>query len=281
MRFVRRQPGTVLSIGALAGFAAAAANLVGLGTVYPRLQEQLTAIEPLAADPQAADQNAAALALVEVLVSLASLLALIAVISWPVYMLANGLLIHVLGRDVFGESTTTGEAWAAVRRKIPGLLGQLLVIAVMVLVSTLPIIISLSMAGSQPVTGLGLAMVLAPLCLVALLMVLPRLLLAPVCLVLEDVGVSQSFIRARELARGHAWRVLGVAIGGLVLSRVIAAVIGLPFSLLAGADPLSTLGVFMASLGRIAGTTVSFPILSAIIALLYVDLRVRTERLGA
>ena len=93
IRFLRRQPGTLLTVGAIAGFAGAGANLIGLGTVYPHLQEQLTALEPLAADPQGANQQQLAAALAQLLSSTAALFVLILVISLPVYAIVNGLLI--------------------------------------------------------------------------------------------------------------------------------------------------------------------------------------------
>lgn len=280
VRFLRRQPGTVLSLGAIAGFAGAGANLVGLGTVYPRLQEQLTAIEPLATDPQGADQTQLAAALAQLLSSTAALFVLILLISLPFYAMVNGLVIAVLGRDIFGERTSVGQAWQMVRAQTGGLLGQVLMAIALLAVCGLPIVVSLSMSNSDPVVAVGLAMLLAPLYLVAVLIVLPRLLLAPVCLVLENVGLAESFVRARQLTKGHAVRVVGILLAGVIITRLVAAVVGLPFDLFAGADPLSTQGVFMASLGRIAGTAVSFPILCAMIALLYVDLRVRKEGLG-
>jgi hypothetical protein len=280
IRFLRRQPGTLLTVGAIAGFAGAGANLIGLGTVYPHLQEQLTALEPLAADPQGANQQQLAAALAQLLSSTAALFVLILVISLPVYAIVNGLLIAVLGRDIFGDRTSTGQAWQMVRRKVGGLLGQVLMAMVLLSVCGLPVVVALSMARRDPVVGVGLAMLMAPLCLVAMVLLLPRLLLAPVCLVLEDIGVAESFVRARHLARGQVLRVLGITAAAVLITRVVAAVVGLPFDLFAGADPLTTQGVFMSSLGRVAGTAVSLPILSAMVALVYVDLRVRKEGLG-
>lgn len=279
VRFMRRQPGTVLGLGAVAGFTGAAANLVVLATVYPGLQDQLNGIEPLVAD--GSDQTVAAQALIELLISTTAMLLLVAAITVPVYAVVNGALILVLGRDVFGERTSSGQAWSGVARKIGPLLLQLVVIAAVAAASTLPLVLALSMAGSDPVIGLGLAVLLAPLCLVAFLIVVPRLILAPVCLVLEDLGVAESFVRARQLVRGASWRVLGVGIAAFLITRLLAAFIAVPFSVLGGGEALSTQGVFLTSLGRIAGTSVGFPILCAVIALLYVDLRVRTEGLRA
>ncbi len=276
-RFLRTQPGFVLGSGAIAGFAAAAANLVGLGTVYPRLQEQLTAIEPLAADPQAAEQAVLAQALVQLLSSAAAMFVLVALLSLPVYAVVNAMLIVGMGRAVHGETTSVGQAWGAVLGRIPLLLGQVLMIVALAAVCSSPVVVALSMAGRDPVVGLGLAILLTPLCLAALLVVLPRLVLAPVCLVLEDLGVSESFVRARLLVRGQSLRVLGITLAGVLITRLVGAIVGLPFDLLAGAEPLSTQGVFMTSLGRIVGTAVSFTLLSAVITLVYVDLRIRRE----
>ena len=276
-RFVRGQLGSLLRLGGVAGFAGAAANLLALGTVYPSVQQRLTAIEPLTADPQAADQQQLATALVDVLVATTGMLLLVALVSLPVYAVVNGLLIRVLGRAVLGEPTSAAQAWTLTKSRTLPLLAQTLVIVAVLALCGLPVAVALSMAGQDPVLGLGLTFLVAPLCLVAALILLPRMLLAPVCLVLEDLGVAASFVRARQLLRGSAVRVLGVMIAAIVISRLLGSIVGLPFDLLAGADALSTQAVFLTSLGRIAGTAVSLPLLSGAIALIYVDLRVRNE----
>lgn len=276
-RFVRRQLGSLVRLGAVAGFAGAAANLLALGTVYPSVQQRLTALEPLAADPQAADQQQLATALVDVLVATTGMLLLVALISAGVYAVINGLLITAFGRAVLGEPTSAGLAWTLTRGRVLQLLGQALVVVAVLALCGLPVAVALSMAGQDPVLGLGLTFLVGPLCLVAALILLPRMLLAPVCLVLEDLGVAASFVRARQLVRGSALRVLGIMIAVIVISRLLASIVGLPFDLLAGSDPLSTQAVFLTSLGRIAGTAVSLPLLSGAIAVLYVDLRVRKE----
>ncbi len=276
-RFVRGQLGSLLRLGGVAGFAGAAANLLALGTVYPSVQQRLTAIEPLTADPQAADQQQLATALVDVLVATTGMLLLVAVVSLPVYAVVNGLLIRALGRAVLGEPTSAAQAWTLTRRRTLPLLTQTLVIVAVLALCGLPVAVALSMAGQDPVLGLGLTFLVAPLCLVAALILLPRMLLAPVCLVLEDLGVAGSFVRARQLLRGRGLRVLGVMIAAIVISRLLGSIVGLPFDLLAGSDPLSTQAVFLTSLGRIAGTAVSLPLLSGAIAVIYVDLRVRKE----
>ena len=280
LRFLTRQPRAALSIGVIAGFASAIANIVGLGTVYPGVQERLAAVEPLTADPAAADQSALAAAVVELLVSTVGMLVMVWLISVPVLAIANAMLIAAVGADVSGQPVSAGSAWASVRPKFVRVLALWLVILATVGLCALPLVISMSVAQTDPVAGLGLSFLLAPLCLGALLMVLPRLVIAPVCLVLEDQAVAVAFIRARELAKGHWARIVGIAIVALLFSRLVGAVVGLPFDIFAGADPLSTQAVFFTSLGRMAGTAVSLPLLSAAFVMLYVDLRVRGEGLG-
>lgn len=280
LRFLASQPRTALSIGIIGGFASAIANIVGLGTVYPTVQEHLAAVEPLAADPQAADQGALAAAFVDLLAATTGMLVLVWLLSLPVLAITNALVIVAVGRDVSGESSTLATAWSSVRPKLARVLGQTLVIVATLGLCALPLVISTSMAQSDPIVGLGLSFLLAPLCLVALLMVLPRLILAPVCLVLEDQSVSVSFIRSRQLVTGHWARIVGIAIVAILFSRLVGAIVGLPFDIFAGADPLSTQAVFFSSLGRMAGTAVSLPLLAGTIVMLYVDLRVRGEGLG-
>ncbi len=280
LRFLGRHPGTALGIGAIGGFASAIANIVGLGTVYPVVQQRLAAVQPLSADPAAADQTALAAAFVDLLVAAAGMLALVWLVSLPVLALGNAMIIAAVGRDVSGEPVTLGQVWHTIRAKVVPVLAQTLVIVATLGLCTLPLVIAMSMAASDPVAGLGLTFLLAPFCVVALLMILPRLVLAPVCLVLEGVGVAVSFIRARQLAAGHWARIVGIVVVAYLFSRLIGAVIGLPFDILAGTDPLGTQAVFFSSLERMAATAVSLPLLSATIVMVYVDLRVRKEGLG-
>lgn len=280
MRFLTRHPRTALGIGVIAGFASAIANIVGLGTVYPVVQDRLAALEPLTGDPAAADQAALAAAFVDLMVAAASMLALVWLLSLPVLAMANAMIIAAVARDVSGQSIGLSEVWQAVRGKVVPVLGQTLVIVATIGLCAMPLVISGSMAASDPVAGLGLSFLLAPLCLLALLMVLPRLVLAPVCLVLEGAAVAVSFIRARQLATGNWARIVGIVVVAFLFSRLVQAVVALPFDVFAGAEPLSTQSVFFSSLGRMVGTAVSLPLLSATIVMLYVDLRVRQEGLG-
>lgn len=280
LRFVTRQPRTALGIGVVAGFASAIAHIVGLGTVYPLVQQRLAVVEPLTADPATVDQAALATVFVDLVVAATGMLALVWLLSLPVLAVANAMLIAAVGRDVSGEPIGVGVVWQHVRGKIVAVLGQTLVIVATVGLCTMPLAISMTMATSDPVAGLGLSFLLAPVCLVALLMIAPRLVLAPVCLVLEGVPVAASFIRARQLARGNWARIVGIALVAWLFARLVGAFVGLPFDVVAGPEPLSTQAVFFSSLGRMAGTAVSLPLMSATIVMLYVDLRVRGEGLG-
>ena len=280
LRFLARQPRTALAIGVIGGFASAIANIVGLGTIYPSVQQALAAVEPLAADPQAVDQSVLAAAFVQLLISAGGMLVMVWLLSLPVLAIANAMVIAAVGGDVWGQPVSLSTAWSSARPKVVRVLGQWVVIVATLGLCGLPLVIAMSVAVTDPVVGLGLAFLLAPLCLVALLMVAPRLVLAPVCLVLEDQSVAVSFIRARDLTRGHWARIVGIAIVAMLFSRLAGVVAGLPFDVLAGADPLSTQAIFFTSLGRMAGTAVSLPLLAATIVMLYVDLRVRGDGLG-
>jgi hypothetical protein len=281
LRFISRQPGTTIGAAAIAGFAGAVANLVALGLFSTRLRGQVQAIEPQVQDPRPGQEAALAQALLELLTTALGMVAVVAVISALVYPVSNGLLICTVGRDVRGQATNLQDAWAQVRGHVPRLLGQAVVILLVVAVITSPVVLPLSLTGQNPLLALGLATVLAPASLVAVLLLTPRLVLAPVCLVLEDLPVHASFQRAFQLVRGDAMRTLGITVAAVVVTSLLASVVSLPFTLLASTDPTSTLGVFASSLGRIVGTAVTLPVLCAVIALIYVDLRVRKENLAA
>lgn len=283
LRLFRRQPGTIIGLGAIAGFTGALANLVGLATLYPRVRDQLSALEPLASDPQAADQPALAMALLDLVVNSIGLVLMVLLVSLPIYAIVNALVIRVASQDAAGTPTRAGQAWGSVRSLVWRLLGQVVVIVAIVAVCGVPFVAAVSLRERDPMSALGLAFVVAPMCLLAIGLAVPRLVLAPVCLVVEGGSVNTSLMRARELVRGNTLRVLAVVMVAFVVTRVLTSIVSLPFGLLAGAETMTTQAIFFSSMGRAAGTALTLPLLSLLSFVLYIDLRVRREgpvRLG-
>jgi hypothetical protein len=205
----------------------------------------------------------------------------------------SGMLIAVLSQSVLGRKMRIGEAWAAVRRRIPGLLGLTLLIALLLglvlIAGGAPLVIFAVLDAS---TGVGLFLGVPFLLLswaVALFLGVSWSLAAP-AYVLEGISVTAALRRSFRLVRKQWWRVFGIVLLGGVIALIIGAVLSLPFGFAADAvggspDPADPFGaVSMSSLvisgiGTIVGTTVTAPFSAGISGLLYFDQRIRREAL--
>ncbi|MFJ6385284.1 hypothetical protein ACIQI7_35440 [Kitasatospora sp. NPDC092039] len=209
---------------------------------------------------------------------------------------ATALLTIVVSRAVLGRSATAGEAWRDARPRLLQLLGLTLITALMgpgvVLLGFVPLLgYEAGGAGSPAIKGL--------LALVALLIVPVavwlwiRFSLAAPALMLEKQGVLTALSRARRLARGAWWRILGITLLGHVLALVVALVIAVPaqfIGLALGFESLDGQGLpdsadrgvamllLLAVAGIIAGTFTT-PFIAAVGVLVYIDQRIRREAL--
>lgn len=198
----------------------------------------------------------------------------------------SGVFIVVLSRAVIGRRTGIPSAMSVVRRRLPGLLGVYLLsglvtcavagVGVLLIVVTADAGVVLPFGFSLLIMGFTIAGVLLSFRLAI------TLTLAGPAYVLENIGVAAALSRARELAAGRWWRVLGVLLlayvvfYGFCLGFVIVGVSGgLIVTAAAGIDGWwLTLGSAIVSIPGFG-----FPFFSCVVTLLYVDLRIRDEHI--
>lgn len=176
----------------------------------------------------------------------------------------TGMIVVVVAEDVLGRHSTVGEVWRRLRPRTAGLLLAALI------------------TGVLPFVGLAL-------------LVLPGLVLwagwaltIPV-LVLERLGPLQSIRRSWQLVRPDLWRVWSIRAVAAMLAWVIQSLLALPLLaigtalVISAADDGSGRGrpllAAVAALAGVVGGTVAAPFLSGVLALIYVDRRVRAEGL--
>jgi hypothetical protein len=138
--------------------------------------------------------------------------------------------------------------------------------------------------------GLGGAAVVSVLAAIAIvfgsfLILVPGLLafvvwsLATPVAVMERARPGAAFARSARLTRGHRWRILGVTVLIVIITVAIESVFSsIVVGLLPGLSAATSLIV-----GDVVAAVVSaitLPWVGAVIALLYVDIRIRTENLG-
>ena len=206
-----------------------------------------------------------------------------------------GLLTTAVARAVLGRPVTPAEVWAQTRPRLPRLLGLSLVIFIVLFgvlaLGMLPGLL-LAAAGSPAaalvlILGLGGAAALAINRWVAWS-------LAAAALVLEDQPVRRALKRSSTLVKGGWWRVLGVSLLGLLVSEMVAVVLSVVQQVVVGSNlsPVSDNGdgtysghhvslayVFLGALFSAGIQAVVSPFAASVMALQYVDRRMRREGL--
>ncbi|MEV1026521.1 glycerophosphoryl diester phosphodiesterase membrane domain-containing protein [Streptomyces sp. NPDC050264] len=209
-------------------------------------------------------------------------------------IVATALLTTVTSRAVLGRSVTIGEAWRDARPQLLRLLGLTLLLpliaAAIVFVGTIPGILVAVLGSSNG--GLALAVIGGLAGLVVAIWLMIRFSLASPALMLEKQTIRKAMSRSTKLVRGAWWRVFGIQILASIIAGVVASIILVPFSLIAGTVSGDGLGSFLDSsgdvgwtfliisgIGAVVGSTITFPITAGVTVLLYIDQRIRREAL--
>ncbi|KUO01043.1 glycerophosphoryl diester phosphodiesterase membrane domain-containing protein [Streptomyces caeruleatus] len=209
-------------------------------------------------------------------------------------IIATALLTTVTSRAVLGKSVTTGEAWRDARPQVPQLFGLLFLLLLMtfgvVLAGAVPgILVAATGAGAAggalTIFGILGAGIVA-------LWLWFRFSLASPALMLEKQGITKSLSRSAKLVRGSWWRVFGIQLLATIIANVIAAIVVIPFTFLAGAvsgdgatsflNGTTEFGwtfLIISGVGSVIGSMITFPITAGVTVLLYIDQRIRREAL--
>ena len=195
----------------------------------------------------------------------------------------TGLLTASVSRSVIGQRITVGETWRSYGRRSMTLilfsLAQEIVLALgWALVLTPAIAAAI---GSNPGAAAGLALVGLPVGLVLSVWFAVRTLLVPPAYVLEGGRLWTSVARAWRLTRGYFWRLAGIYVLAVIIVSFIEQIISTPLSLLA-LIPAAQSSLFGVTLGVVAiglGLVIQMTFLAPVVALLYIDVRMRSEGL--
>ena len=176
----------------------------------------------------------------------------------------TGMLVVVVSEDVLGRRVTAGQVWARVRPRVWALL------------------LAAAIAGLVPYVGLILLIVPGVILWGAWALTTPAL-------VLEGLGPIQALRRSWQLAWPGFARVWSIRTLSELLATLMQYLVAVPFAvagtLLAfalGADEgsqLPAVALAVVVLGGIAAGTLTAPFLAGVLALLYVDRRMRAEGL--
>lgn len=211
-----------------------------------------------------------------------------AVLGALVGIVLAGIITAVVGKAVLGQPLTTGDAWRAVRPLLARLIGLALLVGLVVVgvvvAAALLAALAFAVAGDAGLV-VGVPVVLASLGAAVYLYV--RLALAAPVLVLEKTGIVEALRRSGVLVRSSFWRVLGVLLLTAIIAAVVSNVLQLPFLALGGGagfltgsgDEVGLGTLVLTQVGAGVGQTLTAPFTSGVLALLYIDRRMRAEGL--
>ena len=199
--------------------------------------------------------------------------------------LLTGLLTVAVSRAVIGVRTTPSQLWRESWRDV--LLVLLWIVVLNVGIVAAWAAWALGVGALLAVDGSGAAAALLGILggiglVVASVWVWVRTTFVAPVMVLEKTG-WRSVARSWRLTRGSFWRVLGITLLTTIIASLLAQVLAVPFGFAAGLLMLSpstellAAGLNNVGLGLAAIVTTVFT--AAVVALLYIDIRIRREGL--
>ncbi|WP_147381394.1 hypothetical protein [Nocardioides immobilis] len=198
-----------------------------------------------------------------------------------------GMVSHVTRAAAVGRRLSLAEAWAATYGKRWRLLGQALLVGlvstVAIVAVVLLVVLVAVLTGDVLITVLvGLVATFGAIPLFAWLWIRVVYLATP-ALMLEPIGVFQSFGRTWRLTAGQFWRTLGIGLLTLLIVQVAGGILTTPVTiggqLLAVVLPeYSVLVLVLAqAIALIIQNAFVAPFTAAVTSLQYLDQRMRKE----
>ncbi|WP_242889401.1 hypothetical protein [Actinomadura litoris] len=205
-------------------------------------------------------------------------------------LLMAGMMAPILGRELLGLPVEQGRAWRDVRPRlgrVAATAGVVMVVPLLaLLLPALPFLLLLA-AGAHPALVLLAGILGVPVGVGLMVWLYILLVQAVPAVVLERQGVGGALRRARTLSKGRWLRTCGT----LLLALLVTVFMGffalrIPFLIVElvsfGTKPeggAAVAALAVDTLGRIVSWSVVLPFDAGVIALLYIDRRMRREGL--
>jgi hypothetical protein len=283
---VRQNPAATLGLSAILltfyGIASAAVSLALRG-VFSNLQ---------LSSGQTLTQAQAKHVLFQVFGIVLPSFAALFVVAFLVELTLTGLLTVVIGRGVLGRKVSMAEAWRVGLPRLPAILGAVVLTALCVIgpwAAVAAVVAALAVAHVYPAAiAVGVVGGIAVICLTIWFSVM--LSLATPIVVLEQQGPVSALSRSWRLVRRSFWRVFGVLLLAAVVVSVASFVLRLPFTLIesiaGGSSGIfgvtgarTVAAVIIGAIGTTIAGAATRPISAGVTVLLYIDMRMRKERL--
>ena len=206
----------------------------------------------------------------------------------------TGLLAATVSQLTVGRKLTLSEAWAMTRKRLGSLIGSF---ALTALITAVPIILwivavfaSIAVAdGNRDLWWLSALAFFAIIPIFILMYFFQiKLLFAPMCAVLEEIGPVASLKRSWSLVKGEFWPTLGRFLLMNLLIGFIGGFLGFVIGLIGGlvtvvvtSNPASPIGLAISMFFVMLGSGLLLPFSAAFETLIYTDLRIRKENFAA
>ena len=202
----------------------------------------------------------------------------------------TGLLLLSVSQSVVDRRLGMGELWRRGRGRLLPLvgwsvlqaIGGSLLFAVALAPGVTLLVLEEYVGGALLLLGLVVAAAVLGVWLYVMLALVPALV------VVERLGVLASIRRSFGLVRGAFWRTLLVVFLASLLAGAVTQVLALPLGFLGGllsatvaTSETALLGInlVVTVVGGSLGAIIAMPFYSAVVALLYIDRRIRSEGL--
>lgn len=199
-------------------------------------------------------------------------------------IIVSGALVYAVGQIALGKRPTAGEVWRKIRGRILALVGVSLLTGIIVSAALgIPVaLIWWGVAQDNPLAGI-LGVILLLLGIVAAVALSILLSLAPSALVLEEATIGTALRRSWRLVKSSFWRVLGITLLTAVIVSVVQQVVSVPITLVAViVGSVTSSGVWylvLSTLSSVIAYTVGAAFTGNVVALIYLDIRMRREGL--
>lgn len=206
----------------------------------------------------------------------------------------QGVLVVPVARSVLNRRTGFKQMWTLAGRRIWPLLG----VAALLTVGGLLAVAAVAGIAVLLFTALGpmALFIVFPVGLGSVVLIVwigLKLMLAPAAIVVERTGVYDGLLRSWQLTKNNWWRIFGITLVVAIMVGIITQIVQIPASLaataiggvvsphpdqdtVASAVVVST--VISSAIGALVGS-VTFAFQASVLALLYMDLRMRRDGL--
>lgn len=205
-----------------------------------------------------------------------------AIMSVIASTILTGVLTFAVSQSVLGYKPTVGQVWDQVKGQVLRLIGLILLIGAISFVVPALLLGFVILVGSSASPGATALIGLFALLVGGVWVVFVNIAatLATPALMLERCGPITALRRSWQLTRPYFWRVLGIVLLTGLITSLVASVVVTPLTLFALALPPTGL-LILQGIGSAIASTLITPFTAAVVALLYIDIRIRREGLAA